>query len=334
MNFRELSNEQRRQWLDFLQIDREHRQCLMEWDHGYLGSMRWLKRKNKEYLHVKRGTVEKSLGARSKETEHIFESFQSKRKILKQRMATLSNRLDAMAPVNRALGLGRVPRISSDIFRRLDAQNLLGTHLLIAGTNSLWAYESKAGVQFFSDVVATEDADLIWDPRLGVELLPSIAKRTGILKTLKLVDKTFIKRGPNDYSAINSAGFSVDIIRPEDHDFLSRSTKRDTLTTVEGDLSAAPLFGLQWLINSPRFECIAMGEDGYSVRIATVDPRAFVLHKLWLSAKEDRNPVKAKRDLDQALAVEKIARSYLNLKFLIDDLRALPKRVRDLLKSD
>ena len=94
-------------------------------------------------------------------------------------------------------------------------------------------------------------------------------------------------------------------------------------------MTAAPIFGLQWLLNSPRFEITTIGEDGLSVPISTFDPRAFALHKLWLSQREDRDPIKVNRDRDQAAIIAEISTKYLGMKFDSKDLKALPQKLRD-----
>jgi hypothetical protein len=48
--------------------------------------------------------------------------------------------------------------------------------------------------------------------------------------------------------------------------------------------------GLEWLVSSPRFEATAIAEDGMPVWLSCIDPRAFALHKFWLSKRETREP--------------------------------------------
>jgi len=46
--------------------------------------------------------------------------------------------------LNRASNLGRMPTTAARIFRKLDAEGLLGKHLFVVGTNSLYAYEADS----------------------------------------------------------------------------------------------------------------------------------------------------------------------------------------------
>lgn len=91
-----------------------------------------------------------------------------------------------------------------------------------------------------------------------------------------------------------------------------------------------PIDGLTWLLNVPRFEAVAMAEDGYAVRLMTVDPRAFALHKLWVAGREDRDPLKRPRDRAQARAAADLARRWLGLELDDEALLGLPKAVRGL----
>jgi len=54
--------------------------------------------------------------------------------------------------------------------------------------------------------------------------------------------------------------------------------------------------GLDWLQNSPPFDAVAIDEKGEPVRIVAPDPRVWAVHKLWLSQRADRQPIKRRRD--------------------------------------
>ena len=158
-----------------MQVDEAYRAEKLYYERQFSGSMRWLNRNGTEYLHVKKGQTEKSMGRRSHETDKIFAFFFEGRDQSNRRLESLYHHLEQMAPVNRALGLGRVPNLTSKILRVLDEANLLGTKLLLVGTNAMWAYEAKAGIQCQADVVATRDADMLWDPRANIKMLTSFA---------------------------------------------------------------------------------------------------------------------------------------------------------------
>jgi len=138
MDFKPLSDEQLRQLTDARQVFEAWRHADVAYKQRFSGSMRWLTRRGRDYLHRKRGKREQSLGPRSAQTEMQYSAFIDGRSQAKDRLRALATRLDEMAPVNRALGLGRVPRLTARICRRLDQARLFGSHLLIVGTNALF----------------------------------------------------------------------------------------------------------------------------------------------------------------------------------------------------
>lgn len=95
-----------------------------------------------------------------------------------------------------------------------------------------------------------------------------------------------------------------------------------------GGIVPAGIDGLNWLINSARFEATAIAEDGKAVWMSCIDPRAFALHKLWISKQTAREAIKRQRDAMQAAAVAKVA-TLLGLKFDKKELAALPKELLD-----
>lgn len=68
----------------------------------------------------------------------------------------------------------------------------------------------------------------------------------------------------------------------------------------------------------------------FQSEIVAVDPRVFALHKAWLSHRENREPLKAKRDREQAEAAAVIATKYLRLSLDDRNLTALPLSLRKL----
>ena len=80
---------------------------------------------------------------------------------------------------------------------------------------------------------------------------------------------------------------------------------------AEDDLVAAEVPSLQWLLNSPRVEATVITTDGRPVLMRSPDPRAFDVHKAWLSSEPSREPVKKSRDLNQARWVSQLLLEHL-----------------------
>jgi Nucleotidyltransferase len=74
--------------------------------------------------------------------------------------------------------------------------------------------------------------------------------------------------------ARNRDGSLVDLARSELEDIF-KPKLRPALTELSEDLEAAAIFGLAWLINSPKMEGIVIDQKGYPVRMVVIDPRAF-----------------------------------------------------------
>lgn len=323
MQFAELSADQRRQRIDAVQAFEVWRESEREFRHGYRGSMHWQRKPSGEYLARKYGQVWTQIGKRSPETEQIKADYISRRAELRARLTKLEKSLSKMDKINKAMNLGRVPGIASRVLAKVDGADLLGKHVVVAGTHSLYAYEARAGIFFGGDLTATKDIDFLFDARQRFTFLMSDTKERGFIGLLKQVDSSFRKL--KSYNAANSDPYAVDLIRPLHP---KESVRRDhELTLNPGDLQPAAIQGLEWLVNAPRFEETVFGEDGRPVRICCVDPRAFALHKLWLSRRDDRNPTARRRDHLQAVAVAVAARDYMGLKFDKRELSALPKEL-------
>ena len=324
MELAELNADQRRRLVDATQAFEARRDADREFRHGYRGSMRWKTVNSKQYLYRVFGKIGQSLGPRSPELEQTKAGYTEQRAKLRRRLTSLEKRLKDMTRLNRASNLGRVPVTAARILRKLDAEGLLGKHLFVVGTNSLYAYEAGSGVLFETGLTATEDVDLLWDVRRHLSLALIDARKEGVLGLLRQVDHSFNAR-PNGYRATNDEGYYVDLIRP--------LTKTEMLQTpsklgdADEDLQAAAILGLEWMIHAPKFERVAIGADGYPLWMSCIDPRVFALHKLWLSKQQGRDPVKRKRDLEQAKAVAHVARDYLALDFGAKDLSALPREL-------
>jgi hypothetical protein len=325
----ELTADQRRQLVDAQQAFRSWRTADREFRHSYRGQMHWRKVGGREYLSRKYHKVWEEIGIRTPETEKIKEDYQTQRTALRVRLTRLANRLDGMAKLNKAMGLGRVPTIAARVLRKLDEQGLLGAHVFVAGTHALYAYEARSGMLFSGELTATADIDFLWDARQRFTFLMQDINQRGVIGLLRQVDGTFKRTAT--YRAENADPYLVEVIRPLRKDEVFRSELK--MSKAEGDFEPASMEGLQWLLNAPKFEEVAIGEDGRAVLVSCVDPRAFALHKLWLSRRENRAGVKRQRDELQARAVAAVATQYMGLKFERRDLAGLSKELFDGIKE-
>lgn len=329
--FNELSSEQIRQHIDTAQAYEVYRTSLKEYEQRFSGSMSWKKSTNdKEYLYKKTNGIWKSLGPRSPETETIYNQFHAGRDNSKERVARLAQRLDELAPVNRAMNLGRVPLLTARIVRALDKLGLMGTAIDVVGTNALFVYERMAGVHITSGLLSTQDVDLLMDSRFNLRLITKDFSHKGLIGLLQKIDHSFVSLAKNGYRAANRDGFLVDLIKPVPKDVML-SKEKTRFSADADDLQAIEIEGLSWLVNSPKTQAVVIDERGYPVAYSCPDPRAFALHKLWLSRRADRDAAKRIRDEQQArIVAELIVKRLPHLSFESSDLQALPLALRQL----
>jgi hypothetical protein len=295
------------------------------------GSMVWHRSARGEYLvksyYEKSGVrKQRSLGRRSPETEALKREFETGRAQVQERFAAISETLKRQAAVNRALGLGRVPRITADILRALDDTGALGHGLRVVGTNAVFAYEAAAALAVDASLTTTEDIDLLFDSRAGLRFIVSgeVAERS-LINVLRKVDRSF-ERTRQTFRAANADGYLVDLIKPMRNPPWKED--RSGLSQTEDDLVASEIEGLVWLESAPAFEAVVIDERGAPLRLVTVDPRAWAAHKWWISKRPDRDPVKRRRDHGQAELVGALVAGYLpHLDPELSDLRMLPLEV-------
>lgn len=291
-----LTNEQSRQMIDAGHIHDGLRAAQREFRQSYRYAARWRKVTGREYLYV----GEASQGPRTPDAEARFAAYNERRDELQARIATLRARLDQMAPVNRALRLGRVPTLPARLIRALDAEGLLGGGIIVIGTYCMFAYEAATGDYFDAGLIATRDLDLCWDARERLEILTDDGRRDTIISVLKRVDRSFDARAHYGLRAVNDENFIVDLMSPADK-------VPEPATGIEGDLAAAPVPEVAPLLCGRPFSAMAMGEDGLPVRIVCPQSEAFVEHKRLISAEASGRPaMQRRRDAAQADAVAAI----------------------------
>lgn len=328
----ELNNDQRRELVNT-------QQRFMAWQDAHerllatRGSMVWQTKKGADYLmrsyYEKSGArKQKSLGVRSEATETLKAEFERGRDEAKARFKTIDAVMDRQAAVNRAVLLGRVPLTSARIIRALDDTGALGAGIRVVGTNAIYAYEAAAGVMVDASITMTGDIDLLFDSRRGLRLVvPDAVSEQSLLQVLSSVDKSFA-RTKQSYRAQNADGYLVDLIKPMRNPPWKK--ERDSIGETQNDLTASEIEGLVWLENAPSFEATAIDERGYPLRIIAADPRVWAIHKRWVSLRIDRDPVKKRRDAEQAEVIGAIVAIHLpHLPVQADALRMLPKAVVD-----
>lgn len=322
LSFREFTEEQRRQLIDAQQLFAAWWPAVTELSNS--PRLFWNSSKGKRYLYEQRHGKRHSLGRETASLTKAKTENDARIKSLRARVRRLDARANEMAPINKAFGIARVPEIAARIIRELDREGLLGNHITIAGTNALHAYEAAAGVLVRGSYTTTFDADLIWDNRHSLLLsATSVVRRDGLMSILRRVDRSFTA----DYGMIarNDRGYIVDLIVPENESI--------AIMRPDGDVEAQQIGGIEWLLTGKPFEQVVVGADGLPVRMVVPEPRTFALHKLWVSRRGDRNPLKSVKDMAHARIIARLATSNLGLPLTAKSMHWLPKQLKALVSD-
>jgi hypothetical protein len=319
MKFLELTNEQRRQLIDAQQLYASWRPAHNELARH--GSLIWQTSRGKRYLCEQHQKVRKSLGRETPALRDKKEKHDAKRKALTATVRGSKKRLDQMAPVNRALKLGRIPTIAANILRELDREDLLGSHIIVAGTNALYAYEAATGTVLDSQHVATTDADLLWDSNQSLLLATTGVPREGLLGILRRADKSF--KADYGLNPTNDDGYVVDLLCAETENFQTMK--------VGADIEATQMPGVQWLLQHHRLKLRSSPKTDTCSYRRQSHAR---LHCMFaVSQRKDRQPLKRPRDATHAKVVAELVRQYLRDPWTVKDMPWLPKELKALLKD-
>lgn len=274
------------------------------------GGMYWRESDGREYLiRTSPSNAQKSLGPKSPETEEIFRKFVERKASLGSRVTSLKSQMEINQRLNRAVLVGRTPKIVIDILNEL-AKLGLDEHFTVVGTHAIYAYEAAAGVRVSSaDALATNDVDLLWDTRRRVKFVSQMALLgSSMIGILKGVDKSFKIRQNQKYTAVNDKGFEVDIIRRE---AVEGDPHPLRITDDEDDFWVTQARRSDVLLSSPKFSAVVASTSGHMARMNTISPKVFIDFKTWMAQVPDRDPIKRERDAAQADIVQAMVEEYL-----------------------
>lgn len=306
--FQDIGDDARRQYIDaraaFEALEAAQTQAA-----AVRGGMYWKTVYGRDYLiRTSAGNAQKSLGLRTAETEAMQASFAARKMEAETRVKDLKATVQRHQRLNRALYVGRVPVVVVDILNMLHDQGV-AEHFTVVGTHAVYAYEAAAGVRVESAAVATRDVDLLWDTRKRFKLATQLKRLdSSMLALLRKVDKTFSLVAGQLYTAINSQGFEVHILRREQQE---QDPHPAHLSDAEEDFWVVQARNAEQLVSAPRYSAIVVATNGQMARMNTVHPLAFVRFKHWLAGRPDRDPLKVSRDTLQADTVEQLVHEYL-----------------------
>ena len=290
----------------------------MIWQNGYLSKVH-LKNKKREYL-----------GKKSKQTIKIYEDFKKSKQKQKEKLARLKEKLQKEKKLNKLEGINRAPNELVKIFSKINELDL-DQKLISIGTNSLYTYESKAGVFIEQEHLSTYDIDILNKKDRSFSFIYNeLLLENRAISLLQSIDPTFEQNKNVPYRFTNKDGVLVELINP-----LSTSLKVKNLKDeyIFSDVEKLSLQGIQWLENSRLFKEMVVGVDGSMAFITTIHPLEFAIYKNWLSAQEDRDFQKHTRDKEQSKLVTKLIKDYLINIDIEDELKNIKHLKKELIKK-
>ena len=307
--FVELSEAQLRQLSD-AQAVLHNTQAAQQEAQAVRGSMRWRDVGGRRYLvRVSTTGAERSLGPHSDSTQAMFDAFHARKAAAQARLTSMRERLDEMRQLNRVYKVGRTPAV---VVRCLHALERAGMahQFLVVGTHALYAYETAAGVRVQSGAMATQDLDLLFDVS-KLRAFTTLLKRSetrSLIAVLQRADKTFKVRRDKLETAVNDAGFEIDVIRrmqaQDDPHPLRLSDDENDFWAVQADQGGA-------MASSPKFAHMVVSPQGEMATMHTLHPLTFVRLKLELAQRPGRDPLKAPKDRLQAKTMQALWDRYL-----------------------
>jgi hypothetical protein len=222
----------------------------------------------------------KSHGPWSDAHQAQFDTYRDEKAEAKARQSGARVVLEESARLYRAL---RLPLLSSEagpICREADRRGLMGTHLLVVGTNAMAAYalEALGSIRAWIAVMDQEEdkaVACVWD-------------------MLKAVDPTFTINTERDFQARNAKAYEVEL--------LVAPSRANTLAAKDRP-RPIPLPEQEWLLLGRPVDHVVGCRDGSPARLVVPDPRYFALHKLWMADQTKRNPLKRPKDHKQGMAL-------------------------------
>lgn len=258
--------------------------------------MQWKTISGREYLYEIRDRKGNgnSLGPRSTGTEAQLAAYQERRQELDPRIDAARERLRQSASIARALRLPGIAQEAGRILAELDVRGMMGTNLMVAGTNAVLAYNLEAGGTIIIGAdMATDDFDLLWSRDHRTSLMATDAPPS-ILAALKAVDDTYTLNEERPFQLRNRKAYEVDLLVPP--------SLMDSLPKTDRILPAR-MEEVEWLLpGTPVTQVVPVKGDS-AAKIVAPDPRLFALQKLWLAEKPSRDPLKKPKDRRQGDAL-------------------------------
>ncbi len=287
-------------------------------------SMYWAAKNDTDYLTAKLHAKDNgtSMGARSEATEARFAAYTAEKTSLQGRLQQQTEMLNQRAALYRTREL-RLPQMvdePAEILRKLDIEELLGSDVMVVGTNAFSAYELACGARFPVGNETTQDFDMAWCRTTKASLVAvgngaSVKQKKTIFSLLRSIDKTYKINPRRPNQAINASGYEVELLAAPSTHPLPKEEAFDPMAT---------LVEQEWLLLGTPISAVVATQRGRVCPLVVPDPRWMALHKLWLADKPERRADKRDKDRRQGNVLMDAVRHFLtashpiNIDFVMD----------------
>ena len=148
----------------------------------------------------------KSLGPRSPANEEFYGRYHADKARAVARRDGSRSALDQTCRLYRALRLPMIPSEAAEILREADRRSLLGSHLLVIGTNAVPAYFIEAGGRIINATAETNDFDMAWSAS------EADAQDNPVWAMLKSIDSTYTVNTEKTFQVRNAKAYEVELL--------------------------------------------------------------------------------------------------------------------------
>lgn len=230
----------------------------------------------------------RSLGPWTAENQARFDAYRQEKADARQRRDESRIGLEETARICRALRVPQLANEAGEIVREADRRRLLGSHILVVGTNAMVAYAIEAGGFIREAPDETQDFDMAW-----TAIVADVDEQV-VWKMLKAVDPTYTINSERTFQARNAKAYEVEM--------LAAPSRAATMFRSDRP-KPVPLPEQEWLLLGQPVDHVVICRDASPARVVAPDPRWFALQKLWMARQAKRNPLKRGKDLKQGRAL-------------------------------
>ena len=187
---------------------------------------------------------------------------------------------------------------AGSILREADRRGLLGTRLLVVGTNVMSAYAVEAASFIREAPDETQDFDMAWSAT------EAPTEDQAIWPMLKAVDPTFTVNMERTFQARNARAYEIEIV--------VAPSRAETMARLDQP-KPVPLPEQEWLLLGRPVDRVVICRNSSAARVVAPDPRWFALQKLWLAQKPSRDALKRPKDRKQGVALLNAIREAMPL---------------------